>query len=62
MLDLRMNPKKTVKEKMKSWSLVNRLFNKEIKEKVLASQFLQKLSAIIIKKKLSKLVLFKKMN
>ena len=57
-----MNPKKIVKEKMKSWSLVNRLFNKEIKERVLASQFPQKLSAIIIRKKLLKLVLFKKMN
>ena len=57
-----MNPKKIVKEKMKSWSLVNRLFNKEIKERVLASQFPLKLSAIIIRKKLSKLVLFKKMN
>jgi hypothetical protein len=62
MLDLRMNPKKIVKEKMKLWSLVNKLFNKEIKERVLASQFPQKLLAIIIRKKLSKLVLFKKMN
>ena len=57
-----MNPKKIVKEKMKLWSLVNKLFNKEIKERVLANQFPQKLLAIIIRKKLSKLVLFKKMN
>jgi hypothetical protein len=62
MLDLKMNLKRTVKEKMKSWSLVNRQFNKKIKERVLASRYLQKLSVIIIRKKLSKLVLFKKMN
>jgi len=62
MLDLKMNLKRIVKEKMKSWSLVNRQFNKKIKERVLASRYLQKLSVIIIRKKLSKLVLFKKMN
>jgi hypothetical protein len=56
MLVLRMNLKRIVKEKTKSWSLVNRLFNKKFKKRVLVSQYLQKLSEIIIRKKLSKLV------
>jgi hypothetical protein len=61
MLDLRMNLKRIVKEKMKSWNLVNKLFNKETKERVLASRYLLKLSVITIRKKLLKLVSFKKM-
>jgi hypothetical protein len=61
MLDLRMNLKRIVKEKMKSWNLISKLFNKETKERVLVSRYLRKLSVITIRKKLSKLVLFKKM-
>ncbi len=56
-----MNLKRIVKEKMKSWNLVNKLFNKETKERVLASRYLLKLSVITIRKKLLKLVSFKKM-
>jgi len=56
-----MNLKRIVKEKTKSWNLVNKLSNKETKERVLASRYLQKLSVITIRKKLLKLVSFKKM-
>jgi hypothetical protein len=56
-----MNLKRIVKDKMKSWNLVNKLFNKETKERVLASRYLLKLSVITIRKKLLKLVSFKKM-
>jgi len=56
-----MNLKRIVKEMTMSWNLVNKLSNKETKERVLASRYLQKLSVITIRKKLLKLVSFKKM-